>query len=125
MHQIFEIVCSLYNAFGNSLYADDGKAMEADVTEMRRRRELENDVMEEEGSTTGWRGGDVEQFAELDFIPEFDLKALRKLACGPYVLSLAAKYYKHAKNVIYRYVNATLTNGLATVVNEYCIKIMI
>ena len=67
--------------------------MEDDVVEMKRRQELENDVFDWEATETGWTGGDLETFKELDFIPQFDLKDVRKIACGPYVLGLAAKYY--------------------------------
>ena len=77
--------------------------MEKDVTEMKRRQELENDVAECEAQDTGWTGGSRDQFEELDFIPDFDLTDVRKLACGPYVLSLAARYFNHANNIVYRF----------------------
>ena len=103
IHQIFTIICSLHNAFGNPLYKDNGESMENDVIEMRRRQQLENDIAESEAVDTGWTGGSRDKFEELEFIPDFDLSDVRKLACGPYVLSLAARYFNHAKKVIYRY----------------------
>ena len=104
MHQIFEIICSFHNAFGNPLYRDNGQAMVEDVSEMKRRQsQLENDVHENEAVDTGWNRGNLEKFKKLDMIPEYDLTDLRKLACGPYVLGLAAKYFQHSKNVIYRH----------------------
>ena len=93
----------MHNAFEKALYADGGKSLGDDVVEMKRRQDLENDVQEKEATTTGWTRGTAERFLQLDFIPDYDLPDVRKLACGPYVLGLAARFFKHAKNVIYRY----------------------
>ena len=76
-----------------------------------RRNELENDVCESEGDATGWKGKTMEQLRKLDLIPDFKLPDLRKLACGPYVLSLAIRYHEHANNVIFR-VNEDFPNSL-------------
>ena len=85
IHQIFEIICAIHNAFGNPLYSDDGESMEEDVTEMHRRQQLENNVFENEGKNTGWKRGDLKKFRRLDFIPDFDLHDRQKIACGAYV----------------------------------------
>ena len=64
---------------------------------------LMNDVYENEASDTGWKGGSVNDFKSRDFIPDYGLVDVGKLACGPLALGLATKYLRHAKNIKYRY----------------------
>ena len=62
----------------------------------------ENDIATIEHKTkSGWSHQSAEHLKEKGIVPEFDLKGIRKLCCGPYALRLAIPYYRHAKKIKY------------------------
>lgn len=102
VHLIFEIICSFHNAFGCSLYKDLTD-QNRDTDRILVSNDDTNVVAEKEAKQKrGWVGQKVEALQGLKAagtIPDFDLAALRALACGPYVLRLAIPYYRHAANI--------------------------
>ena len=103
IHLIFRVICSFHNAFGSPLYKsyDD---MNRDTERILSSENMTNILVQEEGNTTsGWKGVKPEQLPTLKgtVVPDFSLKDLRKLACGPYALKLAIPYYRHANNIKY------------------------
>ena len=80
---------------------------------------MTNILVQAEGNTTsGWKGVKPEHLPTLKgtVVPDFSLTDLRKLACGPYPLTLAIPYYRHANNIKYmrhsRYPNSIRCVGI-------------
>lgn len=82
---------------------NDYTDMDEDCANIVRREHLINTIQDTAAKQkSGWHGYTLQQLQSKNFIPDFDLTALRALCCGPYVLSLAIPYFQHANKIIYR-----------------------
>lgn len=102
VHRIFVIICGFHNAFGRSLYSDETQ-QNLDVDHILNSETADNVVARSEAQKTrGWKGQTADSLNVLEvneIIPHFDVHDLRRLAGGPYQLTLAIPYYRHSPTV--------------------------